>query len=133
MSKLVLKINELFQTKPDGGYFVRGDQVKPMDWANTGQYGSIRIGNTDGQTHLREGQEVYNIKFVDGTEVNLSWIQLFSILNDYDFKQIDRDRWTLHGLDKDSWKGTVRKEPVSESAVQDSKLNYEFLSESEEE
>jgi hypothetical protein len=52
----------------------------------------------------------YQIDFVDGTQLKLSTLQLFSIINDYELTNIETHRWTLHELDADTWKGTVREE-----------------------
>jgi len=52
----------------------------------------------------------YQIDFVDGTQLKLSTLQLFSIINDFDLTNIETHRWTLHELDADTWKGKVREE-----------------------
>jgi|TARA_R100000084_G_scaffold90296_1_gene44286 hypothetical protein len=87
----------------DNDYFILGDKLDTVWWKtlhheklSTGQVGSG-----------------YQIDFVDGTQLKLSTLQLFSIINDWSIRDIETQRWTLHEINKDTWKGTIREEVFS--------------------
>jgi len=106
-------VNELQIDKVYGDYFVKGDAVQLIDWRSFKGANPIRVKDVEGQSHLQENEEVFNLQFVDGTEINLSHIQLFSILNDPSLRyQIKTEAWTLNEINKDTWKGTIATEPV---------------------
>mgnify|MGYP001427865808 CR=1 FL=1 len=104
----------------DNDYFILGDKLDTVWWKqinheklSTGQVGSG-----------------YEIDFADGTQLKLSTLQLFSIINDYNLTHIDTKRWTLHELDANTWKGTIRKQKVYKD-VNDTKV-YEKIKQEEE-
>ena len=106
-------VNELQIDKVYGDYFVKGDAVHLIDWNSSKGANPLRVKNVEGQSHLQEDEEVFNLQFVDGSEINLSHIQLFSILNDPSLRyQIKTEAWTLNEINKDTWKGTIATEPV---------------------
>ena len=87
--------NELLKDKQFGDYFIFGDKLDTTWWFES-----------------QENSRNYTIQFVDNTEVTLTRLQLFSILNDRTFDNLNRERWTIGGLSPDNWKGTVREEEV---------------------
>ena len=87
--------NELLKDKQFGDYFIFGDMLDTTWWFES-----------------QENSRNYTIQFVDNTEVTLTRLQLFSILNDRTFDNLNRERWTIGGLSPDNWKGTVREEEV---------------------
>jgi len=97
-----LKKNQLLQNAQNGDCFIFGNKVDTTWWKeiNHEELSSGEVGSG------------YEIDFPDGTQLKLSTIQLFSILNDSDLHSLDRSRWTLMERNKDTWKGTVREEAV---------------------
>ena len=87
--------NELLKDKQFGNYFIFGDMLDTTWWYES---------NKDNRNYV--------IQFVDNTEVTLTRLQLFSILNDWSFDNLNKERRAIGGLTPDNWKGTVRKEPV---------------------
>lgn len=106
--------NELLKDKVFGDYFIKGDMLDTTWWF--GLQGREKL--TTGE--VRGG---YEIQFADGSKLRLSHLQLFSILNDRELQSIDRKRWTLGELNKDTWEGTVRDEEVIKDNF-DSKIYY---------
>ena len=97
-----LKRNELLQNARNGDCFIFGDRVDTI-WVKEINHEELSSG---------EVGSGYQIDFVDGTQLKLSTIQLFSILGDRDLTGMDRSRWTLMERNKDTWKGTVREQAV---------------------
>lgn len=97
-----LKRNELLQNAQTGDCFIFGNRVDTIWWKeiNHEELSSGEVGSG------------YQIDFPDGTQLKLSTIQLLSILNDSDLHRIDRSRWTLMEINKDTWEGTVREQAV---------------------
>lgn len=97
-----LKRNQLLQNAQSGDCFIFGDRVDTIWWKeiNHEKLSSGEVGSG------------YLIDFVDGTQLKLSTIQLLSILNDGVLDRIDRSRWTLMEIKKDTWEGTVREQAV---------------------
>ena len=94
--------NELLQNAQNGDCFIFGNRVDTI-WVKEINHEELSSG---------EVGSGYQIDFVDGTQLKLSTIQLFSILNDGDLDRLDRGRWTLMERNKDTWKGTVREKAV---------------------
>lgn len=97
-----LERNQLLQNAQNGDCFIYGDRVDTIWWKEI-HHEKLSSG---------EVGSGYLIDFVDGTQLKLSTIQLFSILNDGDLDRMDRSRWTLMERNKDTWKGTVREQAV---------------------
>lgn len=103
------EINELQFDKarvekyPNAG-FIYGDKVEPVWWHEL--EGEERI-TSDGK--IKDG---YKFDFVDGSEITLTHLQLFSILNDRNLHNINHNQWTLLSLDKNTWQGTFAEKPV---------------------
>ncbi len=103
------EINELQFDKarvakyPNAG-FIYGDKVEPVWWHEL--QGEERI-TPDGK--IKDG---YKFDFVDGSEITLTHLQLFSILNDRNLHNINHNQWTLLSLDKNTWQGTFAEKPV---------------------
>ena len=97
-----LERNQLLQNAQNGDCFIFGDRVDTIWWKeiNHEKLSSGEVGSG------------YLIDFVDGTQLKLSTIQLLSILNDGVLDRIDRSRWTLMEIKKDTWEGTVREQAV---------------------
>ena len=106
--------NELLKDKVFGDYFIKGDMLDTTWWFGL-----------QGREQLTTGEvgSGYEIQFADGSKLKLSHLQLFSILNDSELQSIDRERWTLGDINKDTWEGTVRDEEVIKDIV-DSKVYY---------
>ena len=102
IAKEELKRNELLQNAQSGDCFIFGNKVDTI-WVKEINHEELSSG---------EVGSGYEIDFVDGTQLKLSTIQLFSILNDTDLTGMDRKRWTLMERNKDTWKGTVREQVV---------------------
>ena len=102
IAKEELKRNELLQNAQSGACFIFGNKVDTI-WVKEINHEELSSG---------EVGSGYEIDFVDGTQLKLSTIQLFSILNDTDLTGMDRKRWTLMERNKDTWKGTVREQVV---------------------
>jgi hypothetical protein len=99
-----LKKNELLKDgfgKPRD-YFILGDKLDTVWWQQIHNE-KMATGN------IGSG---YEIDFADGTKLKLSTLQLFSIINDYELTHIETQRWTLHEIKRDTWKGTVRNKKV---------------------
>tara|TARA_R100000315_G_C5234736_1_gene146135 strand:+ start:688 stop:1065 length:378 start_codon:yes stop_codon:yes gene_type:complete len=95
--------NELLQNAQSGDCFIFGNRVDTI-WIKEINHEELSSG---------EVGSGYQIDFVDGTQLKLSTLQLFSILNDGDLPDaVDRGRWTLMERNKDTWKGTVREKVV---------------------
>lgn len=94
--------NQLLQNAQTGDCFIFGNRVDTI-WVKEINHEELSSG---------EVGSGYQIDFVDGTQLKLSTLQLFSILNDGDLDRMDRGRWTLMERNKDTWKGTVREQAV---------------------
>ena len=94
--------NQLLQNAQSDDCFIFGNRVDTI-WIKEINHEELSSG---------EVGSGYQIDFVDGTQLKLSTLQLFSILNDGDLTGMDRGRWTLMERNKDTWKGTVREKVV---------------------
>jgi len=97
-----LERNQLLQNAQSGDCFIFGDELDTIWWKeiNHEKLSSGEVGSG------------YLIDFVDGTQLKISTIQLFSILNDSGLDRLQPSRWTLMERNKDTWKGTVREQAV---------------------
>tara|TARA_R100000005_G_C4857391_1_gene120571 strand:- start:167 stop:532 length:366 start_codon:yes stop_codon:yes gene_type:complete len=93
-----LETNELLKSI-HGDHFIFGDKVETTWWYES-----------------QKDSRKYVIQFADNTEIELSRLQLFSILNDYSFQNLNRERWTIGGIKPKTWKGTVREKEVTMDA-----------------
>lgn len=99
-----LEVNELLHDKQFGDYFIFGDKVETTWWYES-----------------QKDSRNYVIQFADNTEITLTRLQLFSILNDYSFENLRRENWTLGGINPKTWKGdttTVIKDTVESKVYQ---------------
>jgi hypothetical protein len=95
------KFNELHNDGKHGqNGRIFGDKVRPSSW--TELEGPDR--NVDGKWI-----EGFRIKFPDNTEIHLTYLQLFSILNDIDLKYIERYRYILQSK-RETWNGTLTED-----------------------
>ncbi len=101
----------------DNTYFILGDKLETIWWKQI---------NHEEMTTGEVGSG-YQIDFADGTQLKLSTLQLFSIINDYELTDIQTKLWTLHEINKDTWKGTIRDQVVYKN-LNDSKV-YEKIKE----
>jgi len=97
--------NQLLYNNKDNDHFILGDKLDTIWWKqiNHEQLSTGEVGSG------------YQIDFADGTQLKLSTLQLFSIINDWELTSIETKRWTLHEIDKDTWKGTIREKVVFDS------------------
>tara|TARA_R100001591_G_scaffold4450_2_gene10201 strand:+ start:1482 stop:1889 length:408 start_codon:yes stop_codon:yes gene_type:complete len=86
----------------DNTHFILGDKLETIWWKQI---------NHEEMTTGEVGSG-YQIDFADGTQLKLSTLQLFSIINDYELTNIETKLWTLHEINKDTWKGTIRDQVV---------------------
>ena len=93
-------INELHNDGKHGANGrIFGDKVRPSYW--TELEGEDR--NVNG-----ESIEGFRIEFPDDTEIHLTYLQLFAILNDWNLKDIP-ERYILQS-NRETWKGTIKED-----------------------
>lgn len=93
-------INELHNDGKHGANGrIFGDKVIPSYWAEL--EGADR--NVNGETI-----EGFRIQFPDDTEIHLTYLQLFAILNDSELKNIP-ERYILQS-NRETWNGTIKED-----------------------
>ena len=93
-------INELHNDGKHGANGrIFGDKVIPSYW--TELEGADRVVNGETISGFR-------IEFPDNTEIHLTYLQLFAILNDNELKDIS-ERYILQS-NRETWKGTIKED-----------------------
>jgi hypothetical protein len=93
-------INELHNDGKHGANGrIFGDKVRPSYW--TELEGADRVVNGETISGFR-------IEFPDNTEIHLTYLQLFAILNDNELKDIS-ERYILQS-NRETWKGTIKED-----------------------
>lgn len=94
-------INELHNDGKHGANGrIFGDKIRASYW--TELEGADR--NVNGETI-----EGFRIEFPDDTEIHLTYLQLFAILNDSELKYIEAERYILQS-NRETWKGTIKED-----------------------
>ena len=94
-------INELHNDGKHGANGrIFGDKIRASYW--TELEGADR--NVNGE--IISG---FRIEFPDNTEIHLSYLQLFAILNDWNLKNIPASRYILQS-NRETWNGTIKED-----------------------